>query len=105
MKKRELIRYVRDEKGHPYAVILATGPEKGQIPWSICHTREQFCKETGKTICRARIFTGNGYWNGMNWLSDRSKAVQSALLETYPLVQKYFSHSHKSHEHLSERSV
>jgi hypothetical protein len=57
----ELIKYVRDRKGRPFACVAAV--DKDKVGYSICHTKDRFNKELGRSIAieRAKKFPRNTF--------------------------------------------
>jgi hypothetical protein len=47
-----LVQYVRDKKGMPYAVVVAT--DSDQIGYSVCNKNDTFIKDRGKDIAEGR---------------------------------------------------
>ena len=57
----ELVQYARDRKGNPIGVVMAIKATVGssvRISWSACCKHDEFNKEKGKQIARARAYTG-----------------------------------------------
>lgn len=55
----ELIKYVRDKKGRPFACVAAV--DKDKVGYSICHRQDSFSKKLGRKIAieRAKKFPRN----------------------------------------------
>jgi hypothetical protein len=57
----ELIKYVRDRKGRPFACVAAVDRDK--VGYSICHTKDNFDKSFGRRVAieRAKKFPRNSF--------------------------------------------
>ena len=51
-----LVKYIRNEHGHPTGVVVATG--KDQLGYSLCHPRDTFDKQKALLIAQRRADGG-----------------------------------------------
>jgi len=74
-----LIKYIRNERGHPRAVIVAIGA--GKVFWSQCNVQagDRFSKKLGKKIALGR--SKSKKWINNNFLTLPAKIDGKNLIE------------------------
>lgn len=51
-------RHLRDDFGRPYATLASNGE---QVGIALCHERDQFRKDRGRSIAEGRLTANRGY--------------------------------------------
>jgi hypothetical protein len=84
---RYVLKYVRNEDGHPVGCVVATGP--GQIGWSACHPNDRFNKELARRIAIGRAQAGSGTPElAVPW--SKGNQFDNVIDEVYQRSYRYF---------------
>lgn len=87
MKETILIKYIRNEHGHPIATVVAT--DAGHVGWSVCHRADTFDKELGIRIATGRA-NHAGVTNNYPTLNQNKETLPQAIREMYDRSIRYF---------------
>lgn len=82
----EIIKYMRDEKGAPFGVIVAKRiGDEVNIAGSLCNKKDRFCKKIGKTIASGRAENASH-----KYVDNIPQTLLSGVFSMAERAQKYF---------------
>lgn len=87
MQHNELKKYLRDENGQPWAVVVSN--EANSVGWAVCSPKENFCKSKGTLIARGRE-SAIGQTSYAKIPVDRQGPLSDAINYMLERSRKYF---------------